>query len=116
MSEIERRHVGPRMSQLVVHGDRVYTAGQVAADPSQDVQGQTRQILEQIDKLLAEGGSSKSKALTCQIWLSDIRYFAAMNEVYDAWIDKANPPARACVESRLAGPQYLVEIQVVAAK
>ena len=104
------------MSQTVVHGDTVYTAGQVADDPSADVAGQTAQILAKIEGLLAKAGTDKSKMLTANIWLSDISTFNEMNSVWDAWVDQANPPARACVESKLALPEFLVEIMVVAAK
>jgi enamine deaminase RidA (YjgF/YER057c/UK114 family) len=103
------------MSQAVVHGGLVYLAGQVAADPSADVAGQTRQVLAQIESLLAEAGSDRSKILSANIWLADISTFAEMNSVWDPWVDRANPPARATVEARLAGPQYKVEIAVVAA-
>lgn len=112
---IRRLHPGPRMSQAAVHGDTVYLAGQVAADPSQDVAGQTRQILGQIDSLLAEAGTDKSTILSVNIWLADISTFAEMNAVWDPWVDRANPPARATVEARLAAPQYKVEIAVIAA-
>lgn len=113
---ITRHDVGPRMSQAVEYGNLVFLAGQVASDPSADVKGQTQQILDRIDSLLAECGSNKSKLLSAQIWLSDIGTFADMNSVWDAWIDPKNPPCRACVESKLAAPQYVVEIMVTAAK
>jgi len=103
------------MSQAVVHGTTVYLAGQVAADPSQDVAGQTRQILGQIDALLAEAGTDRSRILSANIWLADVSTFAQMNSVWDQWVDPAHPPARATVEARLAAPQYKVEIAVIAA-
>lgn len=112
---IRRLHPGPRMSQAVVHGTTVYLAGQVAADPSQDVAGQTRQILGQIDALLAEAGTDRSRILSANIWLADVSTFAQMNSVWDQWVDPAHPPARATVEARLAAPQYKVEIAVIAA-
>ena len=113
---IERIDVGPRMSQAVVHGDRVFLAGQVADDTSQDVAGQTRQILAKIEALLARAGSSKEKILSANVWLSDIGTFNEMNSVWDPWVSKENPPCRACVESRLATPAYTVEIMVTAAR
>jgi enamine deaminase RidA (YjgF/YER057c/UK114 family) len=113
---IDRRHVGPRMSQIVVHGDTVYLAGQVADDPSADVAGQTRQIVEKIDRYLAEAGTDKGKLLSATVWLSDIKTFNEMNGVWDAWVAPGNPPARACVEAKLAQPQYRVEIGVIAAR
>ena len=104
------------MSQVVVHGDTVYTAGVVADDPNTDVAGQTGQILDKIDGYLAEAGSDKTKLLAATIWLADISDFNAMNEVWDMWVAKDNTPTRACVESKLATPKYKVEIRVTAAR
>lgn len=112
---IQRLDAGPRMSQAVIHNGMVYLAGQVADDPKADVTEQTRQILANIDALLTRAGTDRSKLLTCNIWLSDIKTFNSMNAVYDRWIDPENPPVRACVESALATPDYKVEIQVTAA-
>jgi len=112
---IRRIGVGKRLSEAVVHGDRVYLAGQVAEDASQPIRGQAEQILGQIDALLAEAGTDKSKLLFVQIWLADMNDFAAFNEVWDAWIDPANPPARACVQSPLVKPEWKAEVQVTAA-
>ena len=111
---IRRLEPGPRMSQAVVHGDTVYLAGQVGA-PGAGVAEQTRAVLAQIDRLLAEAGSDKSRILAATIWLADIDDFAEMNSVWDGWVDPANPPARATGESRLAAPEYKVEIIVIAA-
>ena len=105
-----------RMSQAVVHGNTVYLAGQVAADPKVDIKGQTASVLAKIDALLDKAGTSKSNLLQAVIYLSDMRNFQAMNEVWDAWVDTANPPARATVGAPLATPNYLVEIMVIAAK
>jgi enamine deaminase RidA (YjgF/YER057c/UK114 family) len=113
---IERIKVGPRMSQVVIRGDTIYLAGQVADDPSADVAGQTRQILAKIDNLLAEAGADKSKVLSANVWLSDISTFDQMNAVWDKWVTPGQPPARATVESRLARPEFKVEIMVVAAR
>jgi len=113
---IERIKVGPRMSQVVIHGDTVYLAGQVADDPSADVADQTRQILAKIDRLLAEAGADKSKLLSANVWLSDISTFDQMNAVWDEWVTPGQPPARACVESKLARPEFKVEIMIVAAR
>lgn len=112
---IKRLHVGPRMSEAVVHNGTIYLAGQIAEDASQDTAGQTRQILAAIDRLLAECGSDKTKILSAQIFLADIADFAAMNSAWDAWVPAGHTPARATVESRLAAPKYRVEIKVVAA-
>jgi enamine deaminase RidA (YjgF/YER057c/UK114 family) len=113
---IERKKVGPRLSQAVVHGDTVYLAGIVADHPIPDAAAQTGQILDQIDKLLAECGSDKSKLLMATIWLTDVRYYDEMNSVWDKWVVPGQTPARACVEARLAQPKYLVEIRVLAAR
>ncbi len=112
---IRRIDTGPRMSQAVVHGNTVYLAGQVAQDPSADVTGQARQILGQIDALLAEAGSDKTRILSATIWLADIATFAQMNQAWDAWVPAGHTPARATVEASLAAPQYKVEIAVIAA-
>lgn len=111
---IRRLESGPRMSQAVIHGDTVYLAGQVGA-PGQSVTAQTTAILASIDRLLGEAGSDKSKLLQATIWLDSMDDFAEMNAVWDAWVDPANPPARAAGESRLARPDFKVEIIVVAA-
>lgn len=103
------------MSQVVIHGDKVYLAGQVASNPSADVQGQTQQVLETIDALLAEAGTDKTKILSVTIYLADIGTFGQMNSVWDAWVPEGQTPARATVEARLAAPQYKVEIRVIAA-
>ncbi|MEH6825164.1 MAG: RidA family protein [Motiliproteus sp.] len=112
---IKRQLSNARMSQIVSYNATVYLAGQVAKDPSQDMADQTRQILAQIDSLLEQAGTDKSRLLSANIWVSDIREFQSMNEIWDAWVDKQNPPVRACVEARLARPELRVEIQVVAA-
>lgn len=112
---ILRKNTSPRMSQVVVHGDTVYLAGQVPDDFSVSVTEQTRQVLARIDALLAEVGSHRSKLLSAQIWLDDIAHFDAMNTVWDAWVDPANPPARATCALALAHPDIRVEIVVVAA-
>ena len=104
------------LSHAVEHGDTVYLAGIVAKDLNKDVKGQTQEILGEIDRLLAKCGSSKSKVLQCHIWVTDIRNRAPMNEVWTAWVDPKNLPARACVEAKLADPKALVEIMCIAAK
>ena len=111
---ITRLEPGARMSEAVIHGDTVYLAGQVG-EPGEDVTAQTWTVLSEIERLLAAAGSDKSKILMATIWLADIADFAAMNAVWDAWVDPANPPARATSEAKLATPDYLVEIVIVAA-
>lgn len=114
---IQRLQPGARMSQAVVHNGTVYLAGQVALSaPGATVAQQTTAILAQIDGLLAEAGSDKSKLLSATIWLNTMDDFDEMNGVWDAWVAPGATPARACVESpRLAKPEYTVEIGVVAA-
>lgn len=111
---IERHFPNGRMSQVVARGNDVFLSGQVASNPVADVATQTAQVLAQIDDLLANVGSNRSLMLSATVWLADIRDFAAMNTVWDAWVDPANLPARACIEARLARPELRVEIQVVA--
>lgn len=113
---IQRFETGPRMSQAVVHGNTVYLAGVVADDLKADTVGQTKQILDKIDRLLKTAGTDKTKILSANIWLTDMRTFADMNKMWDAWVSPGNTPARATVEAALAGPDYRVEIMVVAAK
>ena len=114
---IKRLETGPRMSQAVVHGDTIYLAGQVAQRAAgKSVTDQTRDILETIDKLLADASSDKSKLLSAQIFLTDISTFNEMNKVWEAWVSPGNTPARATVEAKLAAPQYTVEIMIVAAR
>jgi enamine deaminase RidA (YjgF/YER057c/UK114 family) len=113
---IKRFDVGSRMSQAVAHGNTVYVAGQVARNaPNGSVTDQTKDILAIIDRLLAQAGSDKSKLLSANVWLADIATFNEMNAVWDAWVAPGSTPCRACVESRLASPQYNVEIMVTAA-
>ena len=112
---IERYEVGPRMSQAVVYGGVAYLAGIVADDLTPSVTDQTRQILAKIDRILAAVGSDRTRVLKANIWLANIRQFDEMNAVWDAWVVPGQPPARATVEARLAGPAYLVEIMVEAA-
>ena len=107
---------GPRMSRAVVNGDMVYLAGLTASDPSQDVAGQTKQILAKIDGYLKEAGTDKSKLLTANLWIKDMALFSQMNAVWNEWVDPANPPCRACVRADMARPEILVEIMVTAAK
>ncbi len=114
---IERKQVGARMSQIVIHGDTVYLAGQVAGDaPGTPAGAQMTNILSRIDGLLAEAGSDKSRILSATIWLADMRDFDAINEVWDAWVPEGDAPVRACVESKLAFTKFTVEVGVIAAR
>ncbi len=116
MSDLKKFKIGARMSQAAVHGNTFYTAGQVAQSaPGESVSRQTEAILGQIDELLAEAGTDKSKLISASIWMSDISHFNEMNAVWDAWVVPGQAPCRACVESKLAAPQFTVEISVIAA-
>ena len=115
MSEIKRIETGARMSQAVVYNGIVYLAGQVGK-PGESVTEQTREVLAQIDRLLAECGSDKTRILSAQVWMADMADFAEMNAVWDGWVPAGNAPARATGEAKLATPDYKVEIIVVAAQ
>lgn len=114
--EIKRLHPGKRLSETAIHNGTVYLAGQVADDTTQDIVGQTREVLAHIDRLLGEAGSDKSAILMVQIFVKNIDDFAGMNSVYDAWVAEGNAPPRATVEATLANPAGLVEIVVTAAQ
>ena len=114
MADIKRIETGNRMSMAVVHNGTVYLAGQVGK-PGESVTDQTREVLAQVDRLLAEAGTDKTRILSAQIWLADMADFAEMNGVWDAWVAKGHAPARATGEAKLATPDYKVEIIVTAA-
>lgn len=115
MTTIQRFDVGARLSEMALHNGTVHLAGQVAADATQDIGGQTRQVLAAIDALLARAGSDKSKVLMAQIFLADLADFPGMNAVWDAWVAPGHAPPRATVQARLAKPEWKVEIVVTAA-
>ncbi len=115
MADIIRKHTSKRMSQIVIHGDTIYLAGQVGT-PGASVEQQTRDCLAAIDELLAEVGSDKTCILQTIIWLDDMKHFEEMNSVWDAWVPEGAAPARACGEAKLATPEYQVEMIVTAAR
>ena len=115
MSNIRRLHASSRYSEASIHNGTVYLAGQVADDATQDIRGQTRQVLTAIDRLLAESGSDKSRILMAQIFLADLADFDGMNAVWDAWVSPDGKPSRATVEAQLARPGWRIEIVVNAA-
>lgn len=115
MTAVKRIDPGPRLSEASILGDRIHCSGMIPEDTSTDIRDQVRQVLGEIDALLARGGSDKTKVLSAVIWLADIRDFAAMNEIWDAWVVPGRTPARATVEARLTDPRMRVEIMVVAA-
>jgi enamine deaminase RidA (YjgF/YER057c/UK114 family) len=113
---IKRINVGPRMSQAVVYGNTVYLSGQVAnATAGGSVTDQTKEILGQIDALLAEAGTDKSKLLSASVFITDIGTFAELNAVWEAWVSPSNPPCRTTIETKLASPKYAIEISAIAA-
>ncbi|WP_299877951.1 RidA family protein [uncultured Cocleimonas sp.] len=112
---IQRFNTNTRMSQMVIHNETIYLAGQVGG-PEEDIAQQTRTMLANVDKLLAEAGSDKTKILQATIWLASMDDFAEMNEVWDSWVPEGHAPGRACGEAKLATPDYKVEIIIIAAK
>ncbi|HEU4851796.1 MAG TPA: RidA family protein [Telluria sp.] len=113
--EIKRLHVGRRLSEVAIHNETVYLAGQIAEDTSQDITGQTLEVLGHVDRLLTEAGSDKTCILSCQIYIKDMADFPKMNEVWDEWVAQGHTPPRATVEAKLANPEVLVEIVITAA-
>ena len=114
--EIKRLHVGKRLSEVAIHNGTVYLAGQIAEATSADIEGQTREVLGHVDRLLAESGSDKTCILSCQIYIKNMQDFAGMNAVWDDWVPSGHTPPRATVEARLANPEVLVEIVIIAAQ
>lgn len=112
---VQRFDIGARMSEMAVHNGVVYLAGQVAADASKDIGGQTTEVLAMIDALLARAGSDKTKILRAQIFLADLADFPGMNAVWDGWVVPGHTPPRATVQAALAKPEWKVEIVVTAA-
>lgn len=115
MSEISRMETGARMSRIVTHNKVVYLCGQVADNGDAPIGPQTKSMLDKVDALLEQAGSSRSHMLSATIYLRDIKDFNAMNEVWDAWVPEGCAPARACVEARLAREDLLVEVSITAA-
>ncbi|MDO5651318.1 MAG: RidA family protein [Moraxella sp.] len=116
MSNIQKIDSTKTLSEIVVHGNTIYLAGQVADDDSLDMLGQTRQVLANIDERLAKVGSDKSKLLSAQIFIKDLAQFDIFNAEWTAWIAGNVPPTRATVQANLVNPKWLIEIVVVAAK
>jgi enamine deaminase RidA (YjgF/YER057c/UK114 family) len=111
---IQRIDAGDRMSEAVIHAGVAYLAGQVPLTPGADIETQTREVLGEIDALLARCGSDKTRILRAQVYLADIADFDGMNRAWDAWVAPGMAPARATVEARLADPGWKVEIVVTA--
>lgn len=104
-----------RMSKIVIHNGTIYLCGQVATDSNTDIKEQTRTMLEKVDNLLVQAGSDRKHILSATIYISDMKNFSEMNEIWDAWVIQDHSPARACVEASLARPELLVELSVIAA-
>jgi len=113
---IQRIDSTPRMSRIVEHNNTIYLCGQTAKDANTDIKEQTITTLEKVEELLEKAGSDKKHILSVTIYVRDMKDFAAMNEVWDAWVVDGCQPARACVEARMARPELLVEMSVIAAK
>lgn len=112
---IQRIDAGKRMSEASIHNGVAYLAGQVPLTADADIETQTREVLAEIDALLAQVGTDKTRILRAQIFLADIADFQGMNRAWDAWVVAGQAPSRATVEARLANPDWKVEIVVTAA-
>ncbi|WP_010324783.1 RidA family protein [Marinobacterium stanieri] len=112
---ITRHETATRMSRAVVHNNTVYLCGQVAEDRTADITGQTETMLAKVDALLKSVNSDREHILSATVYVRDMKDFAAMNAVWDAWVPEGHAPARACVEARMASPELLVEVSVIAA-
>lgn len=115
MSDITRMESATRMSKIVIHNNTVYLCGQVADNGEEGIGPQTENMLAKVDALLAKAGSGRDKILSATLYLRDMKDFAGMNQIWDAWVPEGAAPARACVEARLARPDLLVEISIIAA-
>jgi enamine deaminase RidA (YjgF/YER057c/UK114 family) len=113
---IKRHNPGDILSDAVEYNGVVYLAGMVADDLTKDIKGQTEEVLKNIDVALAAAGTDKSKLLSANVYVADIRLRDQMNVAWKAWIDPRNPPARATVEAKMADPRMLVEIMCQCAK
>ena len=112
---LRRFHVGDRLSEMTIYNGTVYLAGQVATDATQDIKGQTTQVLAAIDKLLHEAGTDNAHILMCQIFIKDLADFPVMNEIWEDWLAPGDAPPRATVQANLARPEWKVEMVVTAA-
>ena len=116
VTRVTRLHVGPRLSEVAIFNGAVYLAGQIAEVAGSDAHAQTQEVLGHVDRLLAEAGSDKRHILSATVYLASMKHYADMNRAWDDWVEPGSTPPRATVEARLARPEYLVEIQVVAAQ
>jgi enamine deaminase RidA (YjgF/YER057c/UK114 family) len=112
---VQRFDVGDRLSEMAIHNGVVYLAGQIPEDPNLDIEGQTLQVLQAIDRLLARAGTDKRKLLMVQIFLVDLKDFEGMNRVWDYWVVPGHTPPRATVQANLASPKWRLEVVATAA-
>ncbi|MFT5164733.1 MAG: enamine deaminase RidA (YjgF/YER057c/UK114 family) [Alteromonadaceae bacterium] len=113
---IERLETKQRMSRIVKHNGVIYLCGQVCADATQGITGQTQSTLAKVDALLEQAGSDREHILSATLYIKDMKDFAQMNEVWDNWVPQGHAPARACVQASMAREGLLFEISVVAAQ
>lgn len=116
MTTITRIETAKRMSKIVIHNKTIYLCGQVPDNTKENITLQTENMLAKVDALLAQAGSSREQILSATVYIRDMKDFAAMNDVWDAWVPEGHAPARACVEARLARPELLCEVSIVAAQ
>jgi enamine deaminase RidA (YjgF/YER057c/UK114 family) len=112
---VQRFDVGARLSEMAIHNGVVYLAGQIPEDPNLDIEGQTLQVLQAIDRLLERAGTDKRKLLMVQIFLVDLKDFEGMNRVWDQWVVPGHTPPRATVQANLASPKWRLEVVATAA-
>ena len=112
---IQRMHSNDRMSKINIHNNTIYLCGQTASADEWDISEQTKRCLDQIETLINEAGGSCDRLLTVTIYLKDMKDFAAMNNVWDAWVADKQKPARACVQAKMARDNILVEFSVIGA-
>ena len=114
---MEIQRINPREwnCNAAVFGDLVFLSGMVADDKSQDMKGQTAQVLEKIDAVLSQAGTNKSRILSATVFMADASLKDAMNEAWMAWVDRSNLPTRTAVGAVLT-PGTMVEITVCAAR
>jgi enamine deaminase RidA (YjgF/YER057c/UK114 family) len=115
MPALLRLHPGPRYSEASIHAGTIYLAGQVPTDTAQDIEGQTREVLDMVERLLLEAGSDKSRILMAQLYLANMADYAGMNKAWDQWVVPGSAPPRATVQAQLADPAWLIEVVVTAA-
>ena len=116
MSNITRMEIGTRMSKIVINNGTIYLCGQVPDNTEEGIKEQTANMLAKVEDLLQQAGSDIEHILSATLYIRDMKDFAKMNEVWDAWVPAGKAPARACVEARLARPELLVEVSIVAAQ